>query len=96
MSDFDRQDPPDPMKNVVGGLVSGQMSRDEFIKRAGLLGLSATAIGGMRLSPRARRPQPTRACRDATRGTTINLLVPAEGADRAFAHSLGTSRSNSA
>ena len=37
----------DPGDDIVGGLVSGQMSRDEFIRRAGLLGLSATAIGGM-------------------------------------------------
>ena len=67
MSDFDRQDPPDPMKNIVGGLVSGQMSRDEFIKRARMLGLSATAIGGM-LVAAGKATAADHACRSATRG----------------------------
>ena len=95
MSDFDRQDPPDPMNNIVGGLVSGQMSREEFIKRAGLLGLSATAIGGMLVAAGKATAADTRA---ATRlaGSTINLLVPAEGADKGVRASSGTSRSNSA
>ena len=88
MSDFDRQDPPDPMNNIVGGLVSGQMSREEFIKRAGLLGLSATAIGGMLVAAGKATAADTRA---ATRlaGTTINLLVPAEGADKGVRAQLG-------
>jgi hypothetical protein len=47
VSDIDRPDTLDPRDDLVGGLVSGQMSRDEFVKRAGLLGLSVTAIGGM-------------------------------------------------
>ena len=88
MSDFDRQDPPDPMNNIVGGLVSGQMSREEFIKRAGLLGLSATAIGGMLVAAGKATAADTRA---ATRlaGTTINLLIPAEGADKGVRAQLG-------
>src|SRR5207302_1358892 len=47
VSDNDRPDTLDPRDNLIGGLVSGQMGRDEFIKRAGIAGLSATAIGGM-------------------------------------------------
>ena len=33
--------------DVIGGLVTGQLSREEFIRRAGMLGFSMTAIGAM-------------------------------------------------
>ncbi len=33
--------------DAIGDLVTGAMSRDDFIRRMGLLGFSATAIGGM-------------------------------------------------
>ncbi len=64
------------------------MGRDEFIKRAGLLGLSATAIGGMLVGA----GKATAADRHAARGLagqTVNLLIPAEGADKGVRDKLG-------
>ena len=88
MSDNDRQDELDPRYNLVGGLVSGQMGRDEFIKRAGLLGLSATAIGGMLVAAGKATAADTHAARGLA-GTTVNLLIPAEGADKGVHDKLG-------
>ena len=42
---IDRQD--GATADAIGGLVSGDMGREDFVKRMGLLGFSATAIGGM-------------------------------------------------
>ena len=81
MNDIDRMDTPDPMNDIVGGLVTGQMGRDEFIKRAALLGLSATAIGGMLAAAGKATAGDLRSASHLA-GTTVNLLVPAEGGDK--------------
>lgn len=65
--------------DAIGGLVSGEMSRDEFIKRMGLLGFSASAIGGMLMAAgkadAASTAQPFA-------GKTISILVAAEGDEK--------------
>jgi multiple sugar transport system substrate-binding protein len=79
MSDNRPQDELEPTENLVDGLATGHMSRDEFIKRASLLGLSSTAIGGMlAVTGKATAGDLHEARRLA--GSTVNLLVPAEGA----------------
>lgn len=88
MSNIDRPDALDPRDDLVGGLVSGQMGRDEFIKRAGLLGLSATAIGGMLAAAGKANAGDLRAA-SRLAGSTVNLLIPAEGADKGVRDKLG-------
>ncbi len=79
MSYIKPRDELEPTESLVNGLASGQTSRDEFIKRAGMLGLSATAIGGMLAAAgKATAGDMHQARRLA--GSTVNLLVPAEGA----------------
>ena len=88
MRDIYRLDTPDPMNDIVGGLVSGEMGRDEFIKRAALLGLSATAIGGM-LAAAGKATAGDLRSASRLAGTTVNLLIPAEGADQGVRDKLG-------
>lgn len=88
MRDIYRLDTPDPMNDIVGGLVSGAMGRDEFIKRAALLGLSATAIGGM-LAAAGKATAGDLRSASRLAGTTVNLLIPAEGADQGVRDKLG-------
>ena len=88
MNDIDRMDTPDPMNDIVGGLVTGQMGRDEFIKRAALLGLSATAIGGMLAAAGKATAGDLRSASHLA-GGTVNLLIPAEGADKGVRDKLG-------
>ena len=79
MSDIKPFDELEPTESLVGGLVSGRTSRDEFIKRAGMLGLSATAIGGMLAAAGKATAGDLHEARRLA-GSTVNLLVPAEGA----------------
>lgn len=82
-------DRPDELgDDIVTGLVSGKMSRDEFIKRAGLLGLSATAIGGM-LAAAGRATAGDLRVASRLAGGSIQLLIPAEGADKGVRDKLG-------
>jgi multiple sugar transport system substrate-binding protein len=64
--------------DAIGGLVSGEMSREDFVKRMGLLGFSATAIGGML----AAAGKADAAAGRAFAGKTISILVAAEGDDK--------------
>jgi multiple sugar transport system substrate-binding protein len=64
--------------DAIGGLVSGDMSREDFVKRMGLLGFSATAIGGML----AAAGKADAASGRAFAGKTISILVAAEGDDK--------------
>lgn len=86
MSDIDHRD--DATHDIIGRLVSGEMGRDEFIKRAGLLGLSATAIGGMLTAVGKATASDTRAAARLA-GGTVNLLVPAEGAEKGVRDKFG-------
>jgi multiple sugar transport system substrate-binding protein len=67
--------------DAVGGLVSGEMSRDDFIRRMGLLGFSATAIGGML----AAAGKAEAAAERRFAGQTVHILVAAEGDDKGVA-----------
>jgi multiple sugar transport system substrate-binding protein len=79
MSDTKPFDELEPTESLVSGLASGRTSRDEFIKRAGMLGLSATAIGGMLAAAGKATAGDMHEARRLA-GSTVNLLVPAEGA----------------
>ena len=79
MSDMKPIDDLEPTEGLVSGLASGRTSRDEFIKRAGMLGLSATAIGGMLAAAGKATAGDMHEARRLA-GSTVNLLVPAEGA----------------
>jgi multiple sugar transport system substrate-binding protein len=62
----------------IEGLVTGEMSRDDFIKKMALLGFSASAIGGMLAAAGKANASAGR----AFAGKTINILVAAEGDDK--------------
>src|SRR2546428_11790523 len=62
----------------IEGLVTGEMSRDDFIKKMALLGFSASAIGGML----AAAGKADAAAGRAFAGKTISILVAAEGDDK--------------
>src|SRR5712691_4391775 len=62
----------------IEGLVTGEMSRDDFIKKMALLGFSASAIGGM-LAAAGRADA---AAGRAFAGKTVSILVAAEGDDK--------------
>src|SRR5713226_842178 len=64
--------------DAIGGLVSGEMSREDFVKRMGLLGFSATAIGGMLAAAGKADASAGR----AFAGKTVSILVAAEGDDK--------------
>ena len=64
--------------DVIEGLVTGEMSRDDFIKRMAVLGFSASAIGGIL----AAAGKADAAAGRAFAGKTISILVAAEGDDK--------------
>jgi multiple sugar transport system substrate-binding protein len=68
--------------DAIGSLVSGGMSRDDFIRRMGLLGFSATAIGGMLAAAGKAEASPAA---QPFAGKTISILVAAEGDDKGVA-----------
>jgi multiple sugar transport system substrate-binding protein len=63
---------------AIEGLVTGEMSRDDFIKKAALLGFSASAIGGLL----AAAGKADAAAGRAFAGKTVSILVAAEGDDK--------------
>ncbi len=63
--------------DAIEGLVTGQMSREGFIKRAAVLGFSASAIGSMLAAAGKASAADSR----AFAGTTVNILIAAEGDD---------------
>jgi multiple sugar transport system substrate-binding protein len=74
--------------NIIEGLVSGEMSRDQFIRRATLLGISATAIGGMLAATGKATAADLTAARSLA-GSTVNLLVAAEGDEKGVRDKIG-------
>ena len=79
MSHINPRDELEAGESLVTGLASGRMGRDEFIKRAVAAGLSVTAIGGMLKAAGVAYAGDLRAA-ERLAGGTVNLLVPAEGA----------------
>ena len=87
MDSFDHRDAE--TMDVIEGLVTGQLSREDFIKRAGALGLSISAIGGvLAAAGRATASDYRQASRLA--GQTISILVAAEGDEKGVQDKLGT------
>ena len=74
--------------SIIEGLVSGEMSRDQFIRRATLLGISATAIGGMLAATGKATAADLGAARSLA-GSTVNLLVAAEGDEKGVRDKIG-------
>ena len=74
--------------SIIDGLVSGEMSRDQFIRRATLLGISATAIGGMLAATGKATAADLGAARSLA-GSTVNLLVAAEGDEKGVRDKIG-------
>ena len=78
----------DEGSNIIDGLVSGEMSREQFIRRATLLGISATAIGGM-LAATGKATAADLAAARSLAGSTVNLLVAAEGDEKGVRDKIG-------
>jgi ABC-type glycerol-3-phosphate transport system substrate-binding protein len=68
--------------DAIEGLVTGEMRRDEFVKRMAAMGFSATAIGGI-LAAAGKASAGARAQPFA--GTTVNMLIAAEGDEKGVA-----------
>ena len=79
MSDLNSSD--NATKGVIEQLVSGQITRDQFIKRAGILGISAAGIGGV-LVGAGRATAADRVAARGLAGGTVNMLVAAEGDEK--------------
>src|SRR5262249_18922790 len=67
------------------GLVSGQLSRQEFVKQATLLGFSAGAIGAMLAAAGKAEASAGR----AFAGQTVNILIAQEGDDKGVHDKVG-------
>jgi hypothetical protein len=78
--------------SIIDELVSGDMSREQFIRRASLLGISATAVGGM-LAAAGKATAADLRVAGALAGGTVNLLVPAEGAEKGIQDKFGEIKS---
>jgi multiple sugar transport system substrate-binding protein len=63
---------------AIEGLVSGKMSRQDFIRRAAALGLSASAVGAILAGAGKASAAETR----RFGGTTVSILVAAEGDEK--------------
>jgi multiple sugar transport system substrate-binding protein len=79
MKDIRPHDELESTEDLVTGIASGRLTRDEFVKRASLLGLSVTAIGGMLTAAGVAEAGDRHAAKHLA-GSTVNLLIPAEGA----------------
>lgn len=76
----ERLDPRDATTmDAIEGLASGELSRNEFVKRMAALGFSATAIGGI-LTAAGKAYAGGQAQPFA--GTTVNMLIAAEGDEK--------------
>ena len=81
-----------PTRGVIEQLVSGEITRDTFVKRAALLGLSAAGIGGVLVGA----GKATAADRVAARGLAggvVNMLVAAEGDEKGVKDKIGEMKS---
>ncbi len=79
MSDsIDRREPA--IMDAIDGVVTGRLTREQFVRRATVLGLSASAIAGMLAA--LGRDAAHAAITKQLAGTTINALIVAEGDDK--------------
>ena len=70
--------------DAVQGVASGQLSRTEFLRRAGILGLSATTIGAV-LAGAGKATAADLVNARAYAGQTVRMLIPAEGDQKGVA-----------
>lgn len=77
--------------DAIEDVVAGRMSRQDFVKRATALGISASALAGMLAAFGARAGEAAVAPEAARRfaGTTINALVAAEGDEKGVQDKVG-------
>lgn len=75
-------------KNIIDQLVTGEITRDEFIKRAAFLGLSAAGIGGV-LVGAGKATAADRAAARGLAGGVVNILVAAEGDEKGVKDKIG-------
>src|SRR5438552_12479303 len=71
--------------DAIEGLVTGRTSRQDFVKRAAALGLSASTIGAILAGAGKARA----AERRRFAGTTVNILIAAEGDDKGVHDKVG-------
>jgi ABC-type glycerol-3-phosphate transport system substrate-binding protein len=71
--------------DAIEGLVTGRTSRQDFVKRAAALGLSASTIGAIL----AGAGKASAAERRRFAGTTVNILIAAEGDDKGVHDKVG-------
>src|SRR5712691_8632782 len=71
---------------AIDGLVTGQLTRQDFVKKAAVLGFSATAIGSMLAAAGKASAADSR----LYAGKTVNILIAAEGDDLGVQDKLGT------
>jgi multiple sugar transport system substrate-binding protein len=76
---FDRTD--QAIIDAVEGVASGQLSRTQFLRRAGALGLSATTIGAV-LAAAGKATAADLADARAFAGETVRMLIAAEGDEK--------------
>ena len=76
--------------DAIEKVVSGELSRQEFVKRATVLGLSATAIGGVLAAIGGRAEAAFAGSERLFAGETINILIAAEGDEKGVQDKLGT------
>lgn len=76
---LDRQDMA--VLKAVQGVASGQLSRTEFLRRAGILGLSATTVGAV-LAAAGQATAADLANARAHAGETVRMLIVAEGDEK--------------
>ena len=77
--DFDGHDKA--ITNAVEGVASGQLSRSDFLVRAGILGLSATTIGAV-LAAAGKATAADLVNARAYAGETVRMLIVAEGDEK--------------
>ena len=77
--DFNRHN--ETLMDAVEGVATGQLSRSDFLVRAGMLGLSATTIGAV-LAAAGKATAADLANARAFAGETVRMLIVAEGDEK--------------
>ncbi len=75
--------------DVIQGMVTGRLSREEFVKRAAVLGFSMTAIGSM-LAAAGKAGAGGFGAAMPYAGQTVSILVAAEGDEKGVKDKIGT------
>jgi len=76
--------------DAIEKVVSGELDRQEFVKRATVLGLSATAIGGVLAAIGGRAEAAFAGGERLFAGETISILIASEGDEKGVQDKLAT------